>query len=218
MEIKAQIEKPLDQIFLTAKENGVPFADRGYAMVESIPDDCILFVGLNPSYPDGSKEGSHFYSLNQDHGGYFAKFKDIAKTCGEDTKWGHFDLLAVRETKQEQIGKLEQSNLDFIWDQLDKVARPVLASIKPKAVVVVNTMARKYLGKDKVQSQNIWLGFNFEFNESNGAYYIKDAPKNLDNVPFFFSGMLTGQRALDLGSLERLKWHVGKVLNEKKRN
>lgn len=30
----------------------------------------------------------------------------------------------------------------------------------------------------------------------------------LEGTPVFFSSMLTGQRALDLGSLERLEWHI----------
>lgn len=31
-------------------------------------------------------------------------------------------------------------------------------------------------------------------------------------IPLFFSGMLTGQRALDNGSFERLKWHIKKAV------
>jgi len=36
----------------------------------------------------------------------------------------------------------------------------------------------------------------------------------LKNVPIFFTSMLTGQRALDNGSFERLIWHINFVLGK----
>ena len=46
------------------------------------------------------------------------------------------------------------------------------------------------------------LDFDEDFNNEIGTYKIKIGEKE---TPIFFSGMLSGQRALDLGSLERLK-------------
>lgn len=212
MKLEPKIGKKAEEIFEKAIKENAEYADRGFAIVKEIPDDSILFIGLNPSFPKNEEIGNHFYPLEQNAGGYFAKFKAIADVC--DSKWSHFDLLAVRETNQKNVEMLEYSNLKFICDQLFELAKPVLKSVKPKAVIVVNSLSRKYLGKDKIKSRNInlWLNFDFEFKPNNGAYYVTNS-ENLKDVPFFFSGMLTGQRALDLGSYERLKWHVSKVVN-----
>lgn len=48
------------------------------------------------------------------------------------------------------------------------------------------------------------LYVDFKWDEELGTYTYK-------NNPFFFSSMLTGQRALDNGSFERLVWHIKKV-------
>ena len=47
------------------------------------------------------------------------------------------------------------------------------------------------------------------FDDKIGTYKIT---LNEKSVPVFFSSMLTGQRALDKGSFERLKWHVKNVI------
>ena len=49
-----------------------------------------------------------------------------------------------------------------------------------------------------------------EFDDTIGTYRIINNPDFKDTI-VFFSGMLTGQRALDNGSFERLKWHLNKV-------
>ncbi len=66
-------------------------------------------------------------------------------------------------------------------------------------VVVNNTLSREFLGKN-----NAWLNYNFEENENIGTQTYK-------NIPFFFTSMLTGQRALDIGSFERLIWHINYI-------
>ena len=54
------------------------------------------------------------------------------------------------------------------------------------------------------------MNFEFEFDDTIGTYRIINNPDFKDTI-VFFSGMLTGQRALDNGSFERLKWHLNKV-------
>ena len=55
------------------------------------------------------------------------------------------------------------------------------------------------------------------FNLQDGSYDLPVVNKLNPNekspppAKVFFSGMLGGQRALDLGSLERLKWHIKAV-------
>ncbi len=177
-----------------------------------------MFVGLNPSFPEVPESGSHLYPLSQDACGYFAKFGDIAKECGDTTEWSHLDLLPVRHTQQKDLETdVVFKHSGIVEGYLRTVSKVLLESAKPKAVVVVNATARLLLGKDqdehaeKEQDKKIWMGLKFDFNETNGACYVTNSDK-LEGVPFFFSGMLTRQRALDLGSYERLKWHVAKVV------
>ena len=138
---------------------------------------------------------------------YFNKFIEIKEYCNTD--WSHWDLLYVRESKQLRI--LNSSiNLDFqrfINQQLE-ISKQVINAVAPKIIVVCNTMAR-----DILKNKENPCGYNVLFDNEIGTYRIKD-DSTLNNVPIFFSGMLTGQRALDIGSFERLKWHINWVLSK----
>ena len=103
----------------------------------------------------------------------------------------------------------------FLMEQLE-VAKQRLIHISPKVVVVANSLARQFTGKDRFEdkgiAQNIWMGLDFEFNEEFGSHRVKNI-EELAHTHFLFSSMLSGQRALDLGSRERLVWQVRRVLN-----
>ncbi len=188
------------------------YVNRGFAMPEEIKEHALLFVGLNPSFPLNSEEGSHFYKLDHNSEGYFKKFGEMADYCGNNLNWTHLDLLPIRETNQNSVDRDVVSKFPKLTNTyLHNVSRKILEQSNPKAVVVVNATARLLLGKDQ-NGDKVWAGYTFDFNPTNGAYYITNS-ENLKGIPFFFSGMLTGQRALDLGSYERLKWHVAKVVN-----
>jgi hypothetical protein len=77
----------------------------------------------------------------------------------------------------------------------------VIEEAKPKLFIVNNTLSRKFLGKDKVNNNNVWMDLDFVWDKKIGTYRYK-------NIPFYFTSMLTGQRALDLGSYERLIWQI----------
>ncbi len=47
--------------------------------------------------------------------------------------------------------------------------------------------------KIKKKKTNVWLGYEFKFDNKLGTYRWK-------NIPVFFSGILSGQRALEKGS------------------
>lgn len=54
----------------------------------------------------------------------------------------------------------------------------------------------------------------FLFDDKIGTHRItgnKEFETVLKGTPVFFTSMLTGQRALDNGSFERLGWHINKV-------
>ena len=68
------------------------------------------------------------------------------------------------------------------------------------------------------EDNNLEAGKFFEWNNWNNAKWKKEigtyvlTMKNV-NCPVFLSGMISGQRALDIFSKERLIWHMKKVLH-----
>ncbi len=195
---------------------------------QSVKKNAILFVGINPSFPKGTQieeenKKIEFYSQSKNDEKdiqYFEKFKEIARYCGEECNWTHLDLLFIRETKQKFIDKLTYSTegRNFINEQLT-ITFEVIKNVAPKIIVVTNALASEFFGKKKKEKHQgfdkIWQGFalDFEkdFDNEIGTYKIS---MNGREVPIIFSGMLSGQRALDIASLERLKWQIKMILEK----
>jgi hypothetical protein len=198
MKLKEVIEEKLNEIW-TNNDYSL-WCKYPYMYPEEVLENAILFIGINPSLTEADLKITA-YKINQEgkNHRYFNKYVEISKYC--NYQWAHFDLLFFRETQQNKI-KAEilktESGRRFINEQL-KVSKQLVLLSKPKVIVVSNAFASELVKN---------MGFNLSFDEQIGTYILKEL-----NVPVFFSGMLTGQRALDTGSLERLKWHVRKVLS-----
>lgn len=222
--IKSEYKEELDAIWQKYIDVD-DVVERGYGVHESIIKDSILFIGINPSYSKKyniTDKDPYFINLNQEaktrpEGGvyhYFKKFVDITnylnETRGLDLKWSHWDLLFYRETAQKHIGKIAKTERgqEFLKAQLN-LSKRIIASSEPKIIVVANARAR-HLMKNK--KSRFYMGYKFEFDEQIGTYRIIDS--TLNNVPIFFTSPLSGQRTLDNGSYERLKWHIGFVLDQ----
>lgn len=189
--------------------------------VSEISETGIIFIGLNPSLDEKNRielencldKSLKYYDLDGVHK-YFRKFPEIAKFV--ELPWGHMDLLYFRETNQDSINKnlFSQPGIDFIYKQLmvsKSLLDKLLSDNNLKIFVVNNTLAREFLGKDRPESykddQPHWMDYRFDWDENLGTFIC-------NGHPFFFTSMLTGQRALDKGSLERLKWHLNMVKNK----
>jgi hypothetical protein len=182
---------------------------RGHASIRKVTTAALLFIGINPAFGEDAKKENAWYGMTKSGDkGYWSSFGKVANGI----EWTHLDLLVCRETKQQHIsGLLKQDHgLDFIWEQLE-ISKEIIVKAKPKIIVVCNTLARTFLGKDisTDKKSNIWLGFKFEPDEEIGTDRIVEGP--LAGTPVFFSSMLTGQRALDNGSKDRLIWHIKQV-------
>ena len=191
---------------------------RGFATTEALKKDSILFLGLNPSYTqqnEPDKQENIFYNLQQrGNYKYFKRFEDISEYTG--LNWSHLDLLTVRETNQNNMVALTKTpkGLDFIWKHL-LLSQEILELSTPRVLVVANTVARTYLGKDSdSKGHNKWLGYNFKFDPLIGTHRVTNTESSLKGTPVFFTSMLTGQRALDNGSYERLKWQIRRILDQ----
>lgn len=175
------------------------FAGHGYAIEQILYQDTVLFIGMNPSY-NRDTDKKNIYFNKYDHP-YFSVSIEMARSLG--VRYAHHDLLFVRHTNQMEVKKAfgNREYKEFFASQLD-LSKRIIEQSKPSVIVVINAEASRVF-KDifKMTSQQI--------NPDTGAYYVN---LNGIDVPVLFSGMLTGQRALDLGSRERLEWHIGVLL------
>jgi hypothetical protein len=201
IEITEFIESDLKKIISNPNYSNFP---KNFLFPKTMIKNALLFIGINPSSAKDQVEYDSYYldQKNNSHQ-YFKKFEDIANKC--KMEWTHLDLLFFRETNQNYIDEIFQMEhgVSFIWDQL-QISDKLIRKSEPKIIVVCNTKARTFLGKDKHNNQNIWLDYEFKLDENIGTYLWND-------IPVFFSGMLSGQRALDIGSYERLIWHINNV-------
>jgi hypothetical protein len=208
---------------------------RKHALLpKSIHKNRLLFIGMNPSFEKKStipkdEENIFFYPVSYENSKseipYFKRFGEVASSS--KIKWTHLDLLFIRETNQKSIEKLTyiEDGINFLNMQLD-ISFEIIEKSEPKLIVVANAFAAEFFGKKKSKHGSfniIWKGYNLifqsddkdqiTFNEEIGTYEIQ---LNGKKVPIIFSGMLSGQRALDVGSLERLKWQIKMILEGKK--
>jgi hypothetical protein len=187
---------------------------RGFRFIDNIEKNALLFIGLNPSETEQQIPYS-FYNLTQ-VGNEYKKYWQVFENVGNatDLTWSHLDLLGITETKQTSVRALLKKELgvNFIHEQL-MISKQIIEEANPSIIVVSNTLARHFLGKELSEDKkhNIWMGYQFCFDEELGTdRIISDGA--LNGVPIFFTSMLSGQRALDNGSKERLIWHIKRVM------
>ena len=130
---------------------------------------------------------------------FFNKLKELAKEL--NLPWEHIDLLYMRYTKQKEIEKLFKPENSIINKQID-ITLNLIQKLDPKIIIIQNAFVSKILQKK----------LNLSWNDKIGTYLYKD------KIPVFLSGMLSGQRALDNGSYDRLKWHMQYALDKCKDN
>ncbi len=222
IDLKTKVEEPLNKLWKRYKN--FDFCELPPLYPKEIKENAIIFIGINPSINEmdrkrvlsNQENEPHFYDLHGAHKQhpYFKKFMDISLKTG--LEWTHLDILYIRETQQAKVGDILKSKegVDFIYQQTEitQVIIDELINQKQKIFFVVNnSLARVLLGKDKSKDEKskFWMGYDFIMNEDYGTY-------TLNGNPFFFTSMLTGQRALDLGSYERLIWHINFIKKQLK--
>lgn len=192
--------------------------ERGYAIERSIERDSILFIGMNPSFKEGAWNNgistqSVFYEipkqLTANKKGTNPFFRAInafydGLKCPNKPPLAHHDFLFIRETNQKAVidWKEKQLILDDFFKAQMTISKEIIIKTNPILVVVLNAGARilfkELFGECELDSK---IGARiYCFNEK--------------KIPVLFSGMLSGQRALDLGSQESLKWHIEYILKQ----
>ena len=116
--------------------------------------------------------------------------------------WEHLDIFAVRDASQRRALTLLQPDgvlTSFAEAQL-QVFDELLVALQPSTVVVINAGASAILRKRYAACT---------FDDERGHHVVVLGARH---TPIFFSGMLTGQRSLDVHSRERLVWHVKRTV------
>ena len=186
---------------------------RGYAIEREVEKESLLFIGMNPSFKygawnNGNQGGSIFYdipSLSEkiNTNNFFIAINEFYKNikCPNKPKLAHHDLLFVRETKQKSVLDIQNTNNAFFKNQLE-ISKSIIEAAAPVLIVVLNAGARELF-------KEIFVDGSFDDKLGAFIYRIKDK-----DTPVLFSGMLSGQHALDLGTKQSLKWHVEFILKQ----
>lgn len=203
------LKSKYDALFDNTSETLSHYSKRGYWITKETMDNSIMFIGLNPSYPHKDYEMSEriFYNeYEQSIHPYFKQIEHLHANLECDISWTHFDLLILRETQQSVVKKLSSQPdvREFLKRNL-ALSKLVIESSKPKIIVVANTMSRELLQSPE------WCGYSLDWDDKIGTYRFAKGMA-LSDTPVFFSSMLSGQRALDIGSRERLIWQIRKTL------
>lgn len=182
-----------------------------------ISTPTLVFVGMNPAY--AKREPREKPITNTD---VLLDPKGRTELC-EDTRspsspyfrpfdwfvektslpgWTHLDIFAVRHTDQSAVKRalgLDGQWTDFAIRQF-MIFKGLLEQIDPPVIVVPNAFASRIL------SNALEAG---EMSPEHGCHFLK---LNGRQIPAFLSGMLTGQRAMDVYSRDRLIYQARKMI------
>jgi hypothetical protein len=156
---------------------------------------------------------------------YFKIFEEISskieKRNGDYFSWTHFDTLPFREVNQKNITKLinktKEPKIYKIVEKYIELSKQIIEESNPEIIVVSNAYVRNLFGyydnENKKELENIPKMFSTVFDPKFGTHKIDDNGP-LHGKLVFFTSMLSGQRALDIGSRDRLIWHIKHCLNK----
>lgn len=184
------------------------FSARGFRTIlkdtEYADFDMVTFfkwqnISSNPSLIDDCIKMENY--AYQNYSQYFGRPIEIAKKVG--LEWQHIDLFLYKETSQSDFmnrvrskGKLNEFGMDQI-----KLFEEILVQIEPRCVVVTNATASEIL-REYIKDDLSW-------DAERGFHWFTRGGKK---IPMFFTSMLSGQRALDRWSYERLVWHIDQAV------
>ena len=175
--------------------NSVPseYIERRPIFAADGVEDCILFVGVNPSY--SLEDDQRFIESNNKHsllyGSFYQRddappyFKALESFAG---RWGksyaHMNLLYVRENDRDALMKV---NPDFIREQLE-LTYDTITLLKPKAILFFTDYCKNLIfGKGR------WVNPE-TFN--NGHYIL-----NGTDIPVIFCEDITTMSGISLDNL-----------------
>ena len=210
IDCKREFKAELDNIWAQAKDihykdRSLQVKERGYAIEAELEENALMFLGMNPSFREGSKlppKGKEydFYPLPQNENDkYFGKAYIISQE--RNALFCHHDLMFIRETSQEAVINSYKEHPDFFNSQLS-LSKKIIEQAKPKMIVIINAKACELFREMfKFKPFKNW-------DEKLGVDVFNIAGRD---IPVVFSGMLTGAHPLDNGTYTSLRWHIGYI-------
>lgn len=158
--------------------------------------------------------------FEKSHFDFFREQRELSK---EVIKWLNPEIILVANAYACEI--FREIFLPIIPIKLDMEIQPKKGAefIENYILPISGKIQNKKIKQEKPFKLNAFqkkeivsrVFFDNFFNKNNGAYELNFKGNQHKKTKVFFSGMLSGQRALDLGSFERLKWHMKAALNGK---
>ncbi|WP_417200562.1 hypothetical protein [Bizionia sp.] len=203
-------------------EKNSEIINRGF-VCSQIKKGKVLFVGINPSYPSGSKVENFQYNIDKavtEYPRHYLKFSDLIKDTVFSESWSYIDLFQFRETDQKKVAGFAKNDPQFLVSQL-RLSHKIICEINPELIIVCNSGASDFFGINKWENtkgwQNVWFGYNFEFDKKLGVDIIKSKNKNsilqeenkfLFGTPVLFTSTLTYMAKFDK---RRLSWQINRI-------
>lgn len=195
---------------------------RGLLYPSEITKNRIIFLGINPSFRIGHDEPLGYNEILfekeiskipiKDRYVYFNVFQNICKA----KEWTHYDILPFREVNQKKLTKYYNDKEEVTYNilrQFTTFSKKIIELSEPKLIIVSNAFVRTLFSQSEIESNKNNLEiFKTKFSKDLGTHVITEG--NLKNTPVFFTSMLSGQRAMDVGSRERLEWHINFILTQ----
>jgi hypothetical protein len=149
----------------------------------------------------------NIHKVFKDNYPYFKKFNYISELL--NVKIEHLDLFPVRETDQKIVKDLVLNNEAFANDCYN-IFLSTLKKISPKVIIIENSFIRDMLvNAPHSEIKEFFPSFHFDSFKSS----LIGTPINKHGMAVYYTSMLTGQRAIDLGSYHRLIWSLNRFLN-----
>lgn len=215
-----------------------PFTQLFPLLYKPFEENRILFIGLNPSFDKSKilKHGTNAGIIKSENDleelynwsnvpsrdlidkiialdkciiekhSYYKPLQRISEFL--KLKMEAIDLFVFRKTKQLDIKNYikfvnDKIEMDSFFTEQVNIALDLINNMNPRLIVVVNAFASDII-------KSVWKEWITDFSRDKGHHFFKLSTDK--EIPVFFSGMLSGQRALDKYSRERLKWHLRKAL------
>ena len=184
---------------------------RGHAIEKELARRTILFLGMNPSYSNDKVTPPGFYKEYKHP--YFRRISNVTEVSNRSMHttfpFAHHDIFFVRHTSQKFVEEMKDSMENFFDIQIN-ITKQIIVEAEPKIIVVANAGASKIFQHEICKS---WKPGLPQFDEELGVDFLEvEANGKSIRAPVLFTGMLSGQRALDDGSYYSLIWHITHIL------
>ena len=205
--IVGNLRKDYEESYLKLGNQWDKYAQRGYDIIDKVQKEGLLLVGINPSFDERFVGPCASVVRDSDNGGYQHPYFVKPKKLNEDIgigRFSHVDMFSVRTRHQYVVQAIvnDPDSREFVEEQLG-LFRKIVNGASPRAIVVVNALASHMIRTRRALDA-------LDYDENLGVDMYKIGEKR---VPVFYSGMLSGAHAVDIGSFNRLIWHIKYVLN-----